>query len=47
MQVAPGTAQEIPAVAKYIILAVAIIAVILVSAWGKIFGWIGQLFRRK
>ena len=47
MQVAPGTAQNIPETAKWIILGLAIVAVLVTCAWGKIFGWIGQLFRRK
>lgn len=34
--VQPGTAQEIPELMKWIILVLAIIAVILTSAWGKI-----------
>ena len=34
--VQPGTAQEIPEMLKWIILVLAIIAVVLTSAWGKL-----------
>lgn len=37
--VQPGTAQNIPEVIKWIILALAIIAVVLTSGWGKISDW--------
>ena len=36
MQVQPGTAQEIPELMKWVILVLAIIAVTLTAAWGKI-----------
>jgi len=35
MAVEPGTAQEIPMFAKYIILVLCIVAVTLTAAWGK------------
>jgi len=34
--VQPGTAQDIPELAKYVILVLAIIAVVLTAGWGKI-----------
>ena len=37
--VQPGTAQEIPVLAKYVILVLAIIAVILTAGWGRIMDW--------
>ena len=36
LAVEPGTAQNIPAFAKIIILVLSIIAVVLTAAWGKI-----------
>ena len=45
--VQPGTAQNIPEVMKWIILAVAIIAVILTAGWGKIMDMLRSKSARK
>jgi hypothetical protein len=36
MAVEPGAAQEIPMFAKFVILALCIVAVTLTAAWGKV-----------
>jgi len=47
MQIAPGTAQDIPQTLSWVILVLAVITVGLVSAWGRIFPWFIGLFRKK
>ena len=47
MQVAPGTAQDIPQALSWVILVLAVITVFLVAAWGRIFPWIRGLFGKK
>jgi hypothetical protein len=47
MQVAPGTAQDIPQALSWVILVLAICTIFLVSAWGRIFPWFIGLFRKK
>lgn len=45
--VQPGTAQEIPELAKYVILVLAIIAVVLTAGWGKIMDMLRSKSARK
>ncbi len=47
MQVQPGHAQDIPQALSWVILVLAIITVVLVSAWGKIWPMFIGLFRKK
>jgi hypothetical protein len=47
MQVAPGTAQEVPVIVKFVLVVFSITALITVSAWGKIWPWFIGLFRKK